>query len=231
MTLRRKDLQCRPSATPSSPATAPRRPTRTSRSPTTYRGATVHKDEVGMFEGIATRDKDPRKSLHIDEVPVPELAPGEALVAVMASAINYNTVWTSIFEPVLDLRLPRALRPHVGVRQAPRPALPRGRLRPRRRHPAHRPRRHQVEAGHRGRRALPLGRARGRRGPQRHDDRPAAADLGLRDELRRPRRARDRQGQPADAQARPPDVGGGGLPGPRQLARPTGSSSPRTAPR
>jgi crotonyl-CoA reductase len=31
---------------------------------------------------------------------VPELAPGEALVAVMASAINYNTVWTSIFEPV-----------------------------------------------------------------------------------------------------------------------------------
>src|SRR3954467_3228969 len=68
--------------------------------PSTYRGATVHKDEVGMFEGIATRDKDPRRSLHIDEVPVPELAPGEALVAVMASAINYNTVWTSIFEPV-----------------------------------------------------------------------------------------------------------------------------------
>jgi crotonyl-CoA reductase len=28
------------------------------------------------------------------------LGPGEALVAVMASAINYNTVWTSIFEPV-----------------------------------------------------------------------------------------------------------------------------------
>src|SRR3954463_7893645 len=68
--------------------------------PVTYRGATVHKDEVGMFEGLPTRDKDPRKSLHVDEVPVPELAPGEALVAVMASAINYNTVWTSIFEPV-----------------------------------------------------------------------------------------------------------------------------------
>src|SRR3954453_7052323 len=68
--------------------------------PATYRGATVHKDEMGMFEGIATRDKDPRKLLHIDEVPVPELAPGEALVAGMASAINYNTVWTSIFEPV-----------------------------------------------------------------------------------------------------------------------------------
>ncbi|MDN5795808.1 MAG: crotonyl-CoA carboxylase/reductase [Intrasporangium sp.] len=68
--------------------------------PETYRGATVHKDEVGMFEGIASWDKDPRKSLHIDDVPVPEIAPGEALVAVMASAINYNTVWTSIFEPL-----------------------------------------------------------------------------------------------------------------------------------
>src|ERR1700709_85518 len=53
-----------------------------------------------MFEVRASRDKDPRKSLHVDEVPIPELAPGEALVAVMASAINYNTVWTSIFEPV-----------------------------------------------------------------------------------------------------------------------------------
>ena len=30
----------------------------------------------------------------------PSVGPGEALVAVMASAINYNTVWTSIFEPV-----------------------------------------------------------------------------------------------------------------------------------
>ena len=68
--------------------------------PESYRAATVHKDEVEMFEGAASRDKDPRKSLHIDEVALPELGPGEAIVAVMASAINYNTVWTSIFEPV-----------------------------------------------------------------------------------------------------------------------------------
>ena len=68
--------------------------------PTTYTGVTVHKDEVGMFEGLATRDKDPRRSLHVEEVPTPELGPGEAIVAVMASSINYNTVWTSIFEPV-----------------------------------------------------------------------------------------------------------------------------------
>src|SRR6266478_3406465 len=30
----------------------------------------------------------------------PELQPDEAVVAVMASAINFNTVWTSIFEPL-----------------------------------------------------------------------------------------------------------------------------------
>jgi crotonyl-CoA reductase len=68
--------------------------------PQTYRAATVHQDEVGMFEGLESQDKDPRRSLHLDDVPLPELGPGEALVAVMASAINYNTVWTSIFEPV-----------------------------------------------------------------------------------------------------------------------------------
>ena len=68
--------------------------------PESYRGMVIRKDEVGMFEGMASRDKDPRKSLHLSEVATPELGPGEALVAVMASAVNYNTVWTSIFEPV-----------------------------------------------------------------------------------------------------------------------------------
>ncbi|RHW26885.1 crotonyl-CoA carboxylase/reductase [Nocardioides immobilis] len=68
--------------------------------PESYRAVTVHKDEVDMFEGMTAKEKDPRKSLHLDDVPLPELGPGEAFVAVMASAINYNTVWTSIFEPV-----------------------------------------------------------------------------------------------------------------------------------
>jgi len=68
--------------------------------PASYRGVTVHADEVDMFEGLPTRAKDPREALHVDDVPVPEVGPGEALVAVMASAINYNTVWTSIFEPM-----------------------------------------------------------------------------------------------------------------------------------
>jgi len=68
--------------------------------PESYRAVTVHKDETDLFSGLPTRDKDPRRSLHLDDVPTPSLGPGEALVAVMASAINYNTVWTSIFEPV-----------------------------------------------------------------------------------------------------------------------------------
>ncbi len=68
--------------------------------PEYYRGVTVRKDDVAMFEGLESHDKDPRRSLHVDEIPTPELGPGEALVAVMASSINYNTVWTSIFEPV-----------------------------------------------------------------------------------------------------------------------------------
>jgi crotonyl-CoA reductase len=68
--------------------------------PESYRGITVHKDEADMFAGLPTQDKDPRRSLHLDEVPLPEPGPGEALIAVMASSINYNSVWTSIFEPV-----------------------------------------------------------------------------------------------------------------------------------
>jgi crotonyl-CoA reductase len=68
--------------------------------PESYRGITVHADEAEMFAGMAAKEKDPRKSLHLDEVPTPQPAAGEAIVAVMASAINYNTVWTSIFEPV-----------------------------------------------------------------------------------------------------------------------------------
>ncbi len=68
--------------------------------PESYQAAVVRGDEQDMFEGKTTREKDPRQSIHVDEVALPELGPGEAFVAVMASAINYNTVWTSIFEPV-----------------------------------------------------------------------------------------------------------------------------------
>ena len=61
---------------------------------------TTHKDEVTMFEGLESWEKDPKKSLHLDQVPVPEVGPNEALVAIMASSINFNTVWSAIFEPL-----------------------------------------------------------------------------------------------------------------------------------
>lgn len=68
--------------------------------PESYRAAVVRKEDTGMFEGVAQDERDPRKSLRIEEIPVPEIAPDEALVAVMASSINFNTVWSSIFSPI-----------------------------------------------------------------------------------------------------------------------------------
>ncbi|MFT7600046.1 MAG: crotonyl-CoA reductase [Acidimicrobiales bacterium] len=68
--------------------------------PEGVRSAHVLRDEMNMFEGVESNDKDPRESLHIGEVAVPEMAPDEVYVAVMASSINFNTVWTSIFEPL-----------------------------------------------------------------------------------------------------------------------------------
>ena len=67
--------------------------------PEKMRAVTVHRDEEHIFDGLTFREKDPRKSLHLDEVPIPELGPGEVLVAVMASAVNFNNVWSSVFEP------------------------------------------------------------------------------------------------------------------------------------
>lgn len=68
--------------------------------PETTRAAHVLRSEADMWDGVESWDKDPRKSLHVGELPLPEIAPDEAIVAVMASSINFNTVWTSIFEPV-----------------------------------------------------------------------------------------------------------------------------------
>jgi crotonyl-CoA reductase len=68
--------------------------------PESYRAAFVRRDETAMFEGVASSEKDPTKSIHVDQVPTPELAPDEVYLAVMASSINFNTVWTSIFEPL-----------------------------------------------------------------------------------------------------------------------------------
>lgn len=43
---------------------------------------------------------DVRDTIHVGEVPVPEPGPDEILIAVMASAVNYNTVWSALFQPI-----------------------------------------------------------------------------------------------------------------------------------
>ncbi len=68
--------------------------------PQSYRAAHVLRSEQTMWEGVDSADKDPRKSLHVGEIATPEIAPDEVYIAVMASSINFNTVWTSIFEPL-----------------------------------------------------------------------------------------------------------------------------------
>lgn len=66
--------------------------------PAEYLAAHLRKEDVGIFAGVA--DKDVRTSLHVGMVPMPELAPDEVLVAVMASSVNYNSVWSAMFEPI-----------------------------------------------------------------------------------------------------------------------------------
>src|SRR4051794_34601248 len=77
--------------------------------PESYRGAHVLRAEQDMWEGVESADKDPRKSLHIGDVPTPELAPNEVYIANMASSINFNTVWTSIFDPLSTFGFPARL--------------------------------------------------------------------------------------------------------------------------
>ncbi|MFE1749342.1 crotonyl-CoA carboxylase/reductase [Streptomyces anandii] len=66
--------------------------------PDRFAAAVVREEDIGIFRSV--EDKDVRKSVFVEDVPMPELAPDEALIAVMASSINYNTVWTAMFEPV-----------------------------------------------------------------------------------------------------------------------------------
>jgi crotonyl-CoA reductase len=70
--------------------------------PESYRAAYLDRADAERLAGEA--DKDVRQTLKVGEVPVPELAPDEALVAVMAGAMNYNTIWSARFEPIPTFR-------------------------------------------------------------------------------------------------------------------------------
>jgi crotonyl-CoA reductase len=66
--------------------------------PARMRAAYLRLEDVGLFNG--DDDPDVRRSLRVGAVPVPQLAPDEVLIAVMASSINFNTVWSATFRPV-----------------------------------------------------------------------------------------------------------------------------------
>ncbi|GIE97633.1 crotonyl-CoA carboxylase/reductase [Paractinoplanes rishiriensis] len=68
--------------------------------PARIRAAHLRREDVDIFGAAKDQDRDVRRALHVGEVPAPELAPDEALIAVMASSINFNTVWSATFEPV-----------------------------------------------------------------------------------------------------------------------------------
>ena len=176
--------------------------------PESYRAAFVRRDEVGMFDGVDSDAKDPTKSIHVGDVATPELAPDEVYVAVMASAINFNTVWTSIFEPLPTFGfLDRLGKESVwGARHARAEHIIGSDALGRR--AACRFGGAQLEARRPGQRALQPCRRPGPVRPRRLDARRQPAHLGLRDQLRRPRRPHRREGQPVDAQGRPPVVGG-----------------------
>lgn len=67
--------------------------------PGSMKAVTVHRSEENMFDGLSFRERDPHRSLHMDEVAIPDVGPNEVLVAVMASSVNFNNVWTSTFLP------------------------------------------------------------------------------------------------------------------------------------
>jgi len=75
--------------------------------PSTYLAAHLSQADEGIFGDVD--DKDVRRSIKVGEVPMPELASDEVLVAVMASAMNYNTVWSATFEPMSTFRFLRRL--------------------------------------------------------------------------------------------------------------------------
>ncbi|HET8642568.1 MAG TPA: crotonyl-CoA carboxylase/reductase [Pseudonocardiaceae bacterium] len=71
--------------------------------PETYRAAFIRREDENIFAAGDT-DRDVRTSLHVGDVPLPPIAPDEVLVAVMASAVNYNTVWSAMFLPISTFR-------------------------------------------------------------------------------------------------------------------------------
>jgi len=71
--------------------------------PATYRAAYVRKEDQTMWDGVPSNEKDPRKSIHIGQVDLPELAADEVVIAVMASSINLTPSGPAFLSPSVPL--------------------------------------------------------------------------------------------------------------------------------
>ena len=150
----------------------------------------------------------PAQSLHVGDVPIPELAPDEVYVAVMASSINFNTVGRASLNPCrrsgsstgsARSRSGASATRSTTTWSAPTPrASSCARVQPVR----------NWKVGDEVTVHCNYVDDQDPERPRRLDAREQSAHLGIRDELRRSRRHRGRQGQSAHAQARAPDVGG-----------------------
>ncbi len=176
--------------------------------PESYRAAHVLRAEQTMWEGVESADKDPRKSLHVGDVPTPGAGArrgvprGDGVLHQLQHGVDVD------LRAAPHLRVPRPPRQGERVGQAPRPRPPRRRLGRLGRGAAGRLGGAQLEAGRPGHRALQPPRRPGPVGARRLHARHQPAHLGVRVELRRPGRPGGREGQPAHAQARAPHLGG-----------------------
>ncbi|MDQ3978765.1 MAG: crotonyl-CoA carboxylase/reductase [Actinomycetota bacterium] len=79
--------------------------------PDSFRAVVVRSDEADRWEGVPLPQRDPGQTLRVEEVDRPALAPDDVLVAVMASSINYTTVWSALGYPASTFAFLRRLGP------------------------------------------------------------------------------------------------------------------------
>ena len=169
--------------------------------PESYRAAFVRRDEVGdVRRASSPRTRTPQvaprgRGGRARAGPRRGLRRGHGQLHQLQHRLDLD------LRAAADLRLPRPAGQGERVGHAPRPRLPRGRLRRLGRGAAGRLGGPQLEAGRQGHRPLQLRRRPEPERPRRLDAGRQPAHLGVRDQLRRPGRPGGGQGQPADAQA------------------------------
>ncbi len=114
--------------------------------PSTYRGVVVRAEDAAMFDGLDSRDKDPRKSLQLMDVPTPALGPGEALIVGDGERGQLQHRVDIDLRAGVHVQVPQEVRQEFGPGPQARPAVPRGRLRRGRCRAADRSRRHEMAA-------------------------------------------------------------------------------------